>query len=562
MAKQGSFGAYSSVPTTTGMGQGSAQVFTPQAGRLDTTAIQRGAQAIGQGISDAAAEKKAAEAKAAKAKAEADAKLNERKAGQYNYNEAAMNMATDEIQKKYINGEIDFAEYNEQINRFTKNTEGIRQFETGVLQPEQQKFATDENARSYGEDGGWDTYANRTDYLSGDLDETAIELIKEDPTLGKFNAYQQSKYRDVQKNFSKYDPEFSLAGAAFSDSAWSSFKDSQDETTRAIIEDAEKQGYDKKTIVSTKIGSDKYRDHLKQRPDIMGKWVQQQKFNENLSPEYIQNLFSEDMSSLVTEAYSDEIDKLILPSGGKETTVDFVKAPTDGSREEEIVNRAIDFKNAYALAQNTDDLPKANEQLNRFIRDVDASVEVIVDDEGKRQLKIFKGTTGSGENIEPKLVKIIPLNNVEGGYRAFTDLGLITEKALKESKVTQDFEFKKAPIMKARKLTEKLVKAEDEWGVDNSLEDVRKEIEGLAGVSVRINKSSDKGTLTIGEGKDAFSLSLPTSADSKEVQEQKYKILEDFLSQLDTEKTDISNSSNQQAPKKEGNSSGGSMSKF
>ena len=62
MAKQGSFGAYSSVPTTTGMGQGSAQVFTPQAGRLDTTAIQRGAQAIGQGISDGNAKKDAAAA--------------------------------------------------------------------------------------------------------------------------------------------------------------------------------------------------------------------------------------------------------------------------------------------------------------------------------------------------------------------------------------------------------------------------------------------------------------------------------------------------------------------
>lgn len=62
MAAKGSFGAYSSVPTTTGMGQGSAQVFTPQAGQLDTTAIQRGAQAIGQGIADAAAKKDAAEA--------------------------------------------------------------------------------------------------------------------------------------------------------------------------------------------------------------------------------------------------------------------------------------------------------------------------------------------------------------------------------------------------------------------------------------------------------------------------------------------------------------------
>ena len=338
MAAKGSFGAYSSVPTTTGMGQGSAQVFTPQAIQLDTTAIQRGAQAIGQGIAKADADKKAAEAAKAKAKAEADAKLNERKAGQYNYNEAAMNMATDEIQKKYINGEIDFAEYNEQINRFTKNTEGIRQFETGVLQPEQQKFVTDENARSYGEDGGWDTYANRTDYLSGDLDETAIELIKEDPTLGKFNAYQQSKYRDVQKNFGKYDPDFSLAGAAFSDASWSDFKNSQDKVTRAAIEDAERQGYDKKTIVSTTIGSDKFKEHLKQRPDIMGKWVQQQKFNENLSPEYIQKLFSEDMSPLVTEAYGEEIEKLILPSTGKETEIDFVKAPTDGDGKDKEFN--------------------------------------------------------------------------------------------------------------------------------------------------------------------------------------------------------------------------------
>lgn len=62
MAKQGSFGAYSSVPTTTGLGQGAAQVFAPQAIPTDMSSIGQGLQQVGAAVGQMAIDKKKKEA--------------------------------------------------------------------------------------------------------------------------------------------------------------------------------------------------------------------------------------------------------------------------------------------------------------------------------------------------------------------------------------------------------------------------------------------------------------------------------------------------------------------
>jgi len=236
-----------------------------------------------------------------------------------------------------------------------------------------------------------------------------------------------------------------------------------------------------------------------------------------LKDEGAKNQYINEYSSFV-----EEFANSIRPEGTATKTLKKDKPSGRGAGDED-VQMATDFKNAYALAQNTGDLTKATKELNRFVKDVDSKVEVTQDDEGKRILKVFKGATGKGEDTTPKLVKTISLDNVEEGYRAFTDVGMITEEALKESTVTKEFEFEEAPILKARSLTEEVVKAYE----DDKEEDVKAKLEQVYGTG---RVTVDAEALTFDKGtKDEIVVPIPQDDDPEEVKAQKYKFIEDML---------------------------------
>lgn len=416
MAEQaGSFAGFQSgVPATGQQGQGLAQVFTPQSIGLDTTSVQR----AGAGISDALIQKSKAE-QAAKAKkdAELNKKLSERKSGIYNINQEALNTGLETLTESYTSGAISEQEYQTQLDTYIKNAEALSSFETNVLKPEQAKHIDDENALVFtSEDGSeikgnYVSYANATDWLSGTLadDEVAQDLIKQDPTLGLYNAYMQDKHQKVRKNFAQKDPDWSLAGAILSDDAWNSFLQSADENTRAELSDYDSE-YKRKTLITQKDDiREQLLDHVaSNRPDILGKWVKQKKFDEGLSNDYVSNvLFSENYKPLVAETFRKELSSLILPTTKTETKQDFIRRPSaSGSGEEKAFdatvadmdktdfNQLFDFKESWKEATGEeigDDIATA--KFRQKVKETGADIDNI------KHVRLR--STKAGEQMKP-----------------------------------------------------------------------------------------------------------------------------------------------------------------
>tara|TARA_R110000868_G_scaffold48754_4_gene157887 strand:+ start:7734 stop:9338 length:1605 start_codon:yes stop_codon:yes gene_type:complete len=318
------YGAYSTgVPTTTGAGQGSAQLFTPtEHKRVDTSNLQTAIGGLGDTFAaqnEAKAKADAADAADKAAKAKRDAELRKRENGEFAVSQGAITEGAKLLEERYVNAELSEEEFVTGMETLQGNAKALQDYDKGILQPEQVKFNTDENALIY-VDGKWVSHAEGTDWLGQSPDEELSKLIKEDPDLSTAVPYIQRKHGEGQQNFGVKDPNFSLAGAAFSDAAWNSFKQSADETTQATIQEMERQNYDKETIIKRTASAEAYKDHLKQRSDIMGKWTKQQKFDEGLSNQYINYMLTTDNIPYVQQAYEEAIDNLILPEGKKEVT--------------------------------------------------------------------------------------------------------------------------------------------------------------------------------------------------------------------------------------------------
>ena len=329
------YGAYSTgVPTTTGAGQGSAQLFTPtQHQRVDTSNLQ---SAIG-GLGDTFAAQNAAKAKAdaadKAAKAKRAAELQKRENGEFAVSQGAITQGAEILNDQYYSGQISYEDWTGGLETLASNSKALQDYDKGIIQPEQAKFNTDETAFQY-VNGKWVSHAEGTDWLGQSPDEELSKLIKENPDLSTAVPYIQRKHRDGQQNFGVKDPNFSLAGAAFGDAAWTSFKQSADETTQATIQEMEGQNYDRETIIKRTASAGAYKDHLKQRSDIMGKWTKQQKFDEGLSNQYINYMLTTDNIPYVQQAYEEAIDNLILPEGKKEVTYKNVQTNNKTKSEE------------------------------------------------------------------------------------------------------------------------------------------------------------------------------------------------------------------------------------
>ena len=375
MAEQGaSFAGFSSgVPATNQTGQGLAQVFQPQAIGLDTTSLQKAGQAIGQTLAKKAEENaraKAAKAQAdAKAKAARDKKINDRKSGIYTPNQEAINSGLDNIQSKYLSGEISEGEYDQLLNQYLKNAEAINSYETTMIAPQMKKILENENTKIY-KDGQWEGAAEGTEDWSNPLDETAQELISEDPTMGLYMAYMQDKWSNTLGNVGQEDPEFDLQNAALNEKALTTFLAQAPENVTAKI-GSYSDDYDLETIVKQDADvREAYKDYLKQDGALMGKWIKQQKFREGLPNDYINNLFNNEDYKPALEAtqevYAEKIDELILPSPKRSISKSFKTSSKDGSGDKAEFNAVVtqdQGKHVFSFMETWKDA--TGEELNK-----------------------------------------------------------------------------------------------------------------------------------------------------------------------------------------------------
>jgi hypothetical protein len=329
MAAKGSFGSYSSVPTTTGMGQGSAQVFTPQAIQLDTTAIQRGAQAIGQGISDAAAEKKATEAKAAKAKAEEKkerAKLAAEAAalanGEFPVYQQALKRKSDTSIDKILSGDLN--EEEAQLELATLKTDLLNIKAQEKRDADMMKVAAgDPNKKIYDENQGkWiSAFEYNAQRLNQDLNSDLASSVDE----GIFGQLMGEDYIDANEMMVQYEPDFNLDREVVDQfSKWAgSSKETQLYLTQV------KDGVDLQTVASQMSDDQQqaFRDHMKRQTDLQAKWAGKSMVDQNL-PAYITK--DPQFGQELKDQYVDYIDGMILPST-RQTTLSTRNQPSEAN---------------------------------------------------------------------------------------------------------------------------------------------------------------------------------------------------------------------------------------
>ena len=322
MAAKGSFGSYSSVPTTTGMGQGSAQVFTPQAGRLDTTAIQRGAQAIGQGISDAAAEKDA-EAAARKKKMMDVSAAAYKQETDFPKTEALKQEAIDKFMEDSVNG-TDLAQSEKELMKSLGyidviNKQGKEGFKNAQSQSGEYKDALywdEENMK----------YENPT-YQYEFLGDSSTDDV-EDIQLWAADTMQKMSPK-VNENI-MYNPKFTEGdmNKALLDEIDTSLKNRGQQKLNRVYNDKTGELIVQETL--TGITEDDYNSALEavqNRPDFLASYMTTRAIEEGNAPSMLSDDNAKDIYRNDYNAFVQEAGERYRPSKLETKTL---KVPTDG----------------------------------------------------------------------------------------------------------------------------------------------------------------------------------------------------------------------------------------
>jgi hypothetical protein len=533
MAKS-AFGSYSSVPTTGGLGQGAAQVVAPQAIATDMTQF-------GKGLSTAAAGAAQVISDVKDQRAEIEQKIKEQEKlekGEYDYTNGLTESINSDLDalvdpnSEYRNkrGKVKLGsikDINKEIDDIIDKSNNIKQYESawrGVYDsaPDNDKFW---NSQSNSWESTKDFAKNK---LLNPPSQQEIDALKSGDLgvivrkqLFDFDGGIKLGEDNFNEDILKSAKEFALSKDAITKEEYNTTS-GRDILTKNSFYSSEQLGQFKNYMYGDEAAKETFADRY-----IVDNNIPPQNRQEVLASEEFNTLWRSKVDGTVDEIVqrrnTETVNKAIVP-----------KTPTVSEIEEakklaEYTETANNFKKSYSKAQNIKDLGLATEELNKYVRDVDARVEVVVGDDGKRMLDIYKSN---------KLVKTIPLDNSEAGYRAFTDLGVVREEGLKLATSPEAMKYEDLPILKARDITEKIVKTAGDFS-DKSREALKKSLEqDLPGVTVDVTQT----TITFSDGKDEQKFSLPKEDDDEELQKKKYTALEDFLSDYlpDESKQDIS----------------------
>lgn len=298
------------VPTTTGVGQGSAQVFAPTAPRvLDTTALQRGVGAIVDADAANKAAKAAADKKAEedKAKAEADAfkAAQDAQKGIFPKHQELLAVAGRDLIEDL--GKADSTEEKDNILfEFQNTVQGIK-LDQDRLAKEFQGMENNSDRMSY-VDGKWVPYYDgEIIRLNEPPTEFEIGLLRD----GKVGGHLAITGSDARNNTLTYDPEFNpqtMTLDMFTKWAGSS------ETSKAYLgKYSGKEGTNIETIIKDlPVGEEeKFREWMKQQDTYKLKWATNRAIQNGYSPEMINS--QEYIDGLDVE-WNNFVDGMILPS--------------------------------------------------------------------------------------------------------------------------------------------------------------------------------------------------------------------------------------------------------
>ena len=302
------FSTYSSIPSTTGLGQGAAQVFAPQAIPLDTSSIQRGATAIGQGI---AAEKEA-RAKAAEqkrkddAKAAADAQAMAK--GELPYYQSAYNEKMKEF-NGFLNGEdvgMSAEEFQSQwvgeMNTL-KAQEAVRVKELDALRKDEKAVVWDE------ETGMWiPAYTAAIGRYAREATDEEKELVKEGLfAQDDFVRSQEFLNTRIEKN-----PEFSLGKEVVDE--YVRWKGGKGVDVSAMVSDTSDPDTQIRTIISKDSPAEQqaFKEHIKRnRDDLVEQYTRNKAIQGNVPPELMSAPFKENWK----QNFDYDVEQVLLPSG-------------------------------------------------------------------------------------------------------------------------------------------------------------------------------------------------------------------------------------------------------
>jgi hypothetical protein len=333
MAKQGSFGAYSSVPTTTGMGQGSAQVFTPQAGRLDTTALQRGVQNLGQGIAQADANKKKAEADRKKKMMDVTSAAYDQKTD-FPKTEALKQREIDKFNESVINGEsIDVAERNmmknlgyiDVINKQAKGGYKNAQSQSGEYKDA--LYWDEENMK----------YENPT-YQYEFLGDTSIDDVED---IQLWTSDTMEKISPKANENIMYNPKFTEGdmNKALLDEIDASLRLKGKEKLNRVYDDRTGELIVQETL--TGIDDDVYNNALEavqSRPDFLASYMTTRAIEEGNSPSVLNDQNAKDIYQQDFNAFVQQTGERYRPSKMETKTL---KKPSEASAARAAVQGAI-----------------------------------------------------------------------------------------------------------------------------------------------------------------------------------------------------------------------------
>ncbi len=342
MAK-GYAGYSSGVPTTTGIGQGDAQVFTPiSVKNLDTSALQRG---IGS-LERTSQRNKAANNAELQRQKRQDAALAKEVQGLADGNFTVYQQGFEKMDQDFFDGLDEAEDLDQYTADFLTKRNSVTQSEQRYKDLMKHAYKTPNEKVFDEESGRWvssfDYYGRR---LNRDLDETDIELIDE----GSFGQYMDNDYLDGHSKTVAYDPDFSADREVVDQFAkWAS----QSNDTQAYL-NAYKNGVDIKTIISQmpEEQEDRFREYIKNQSDLQSKWAVKSMVDQNL-PDYIVNdpSFSEDLN----EQWGTYVDQVALPST-KKTKKDFRSDPAyQKPKQTGSGGLGVDYEVSYTNDSNFD----------------------------------------------------------------------------------------------------------------------------------------------------------------------------------------------------------------
>ena len=344
------------VPTTTGVGQGSAQVFAPTTPRvLDTTALQRGVGAIVDADAANKAAKAAADKKAKedKAKAEADAfkAAQDAQEGIFPKHQELFAVAGRDLIE-----DLDKAESTEEreniLFKFQSTVQGIK-LDQNRLAKEFQGMENNTNRQSYVDGKYIPYYDAEMSRLNESPTEFELGLLR-DGTIGGHLAITGS---DAHSNTLTYDPEFNpqtMALDMFTKWAGSS------ETSKAYLSKySGKEGTNIQTIIKDLPAGeeDNFREWMKQQEIEKLKWATNSAI-ENGYPPYVIN--DPQFKKELDEGWNSFVDGMILPSQ-KKTSQSTKNDPTydkDAGKPKDfkVTTSTLDIKTADGRKSLTKDV--------------------------------------------------------------------------------------------------------------------------------------------------------------------------------------------------------------